>query len=160
MKNLALLILFAAACGGSDMLDAREYRDVALQISASVDRHRTNGQGAADAAACRSEHDRYEAEVRPLLDSMSGMSGQMDSWMRCLGRGPAGMEQGCVSMRSELDRHALAGCANDAGANRDELNRHCDAMSAFATSEADAASVMMGAAQCGGSMMSCDSCGH
>jgi hypothetical protein len=165
VKILVPVILSACACGGGhewapiQTSDAAAYRDLALRISDAAGRHRANDTNIADASSCRSEHSRYDAEVRPLLDRMSAMSGKMDSWMRCTGAGLAEMEEGCQSMRAELDRHALAGCSTNSLVNLGEVNRHYVVMADWAQREADDASRMMGTESCA-NMISCGSCGH
>ena len=167
MRTFLLVMIWAAACGGGHQWDqvatsdAVVYRDLALQIGGALERHLANGTNApASASSCRSEHGRYEGEVRPLLDRMSAASGRMDSWMRCTAAGPAEMEEGCQSMRAELDRHALAACSSsDATANIAELNRHHDAMAGWTRLEAEDASAMIDIENCA-TVISCGSCRH
>lgn len=142
--------LLLTNCGmGSAAPDVAAYQQSVTALEAVVDTHQSNPITTAE--DCAAEHARYDAQARPQLDQMLGMSGAMDDCRRAMGQaGPFDMHSMCGSMQGELDRHAAAACAGDVVANRAETAHHCQLMRDWLAREKPQVDSMMGM---GGGMM-------
>ncbi|MHB8875645.1 MAG: hypothetical protein ACYC8T_18320 [Myxococcaceae bacterium] len=132
MNRFALLLTcaLAAGCGpGMPATDPAAYQKLTQDSLAMVEMHRTNA-AAMTMSTCTTEHDRYDAEMRPMIDSLKAKSGGMDTCMKDMGKpADADLAAGCTSMMAELDSHKTAACASmDLAAQKTEATRHCDAM--------------------------------
>jgi hypothetical protein len=160
LRHVATILLFATAgCGGAHMAnpDADAFAALATEVSAAAEKHRRNMDGAG-AVGCSTEMSRYGAEVRPMLDRMSGMSGGMDACMAEMGQPESGdMQSTCDDMRRELEAHLASGCA--AVDPRAETARHAGAMRQMAAHETQRAASMDGMMAPRASMMS-GRCSH
>ena len=152
MKRFVLLVAFAltAGCGGmgnaSAPADPAAYQKLTQDVVARVATHRANATGAETVSACVTEHTRYDAEVRPMLEKMQSQSGGMDSCMMQMGRsGDADLTATCGSMMSELDGHKTDACASaDVAVDTNEAVRHCAAMEKGLAAANDRASYLAG----------------
>lgn len=145
---IAPLLVVSVACGGNHMTDPDPgaFERMAASISTAGEQHRTN-MASDTPASCATEMSRYAAEVRPMVDIMSGMSDDMDACMVDMGHAEsADMQATCAQMAAELDEHVARGCTvADPVA---EATRHADSMRQLAEQEmerADNMHSMMGA---------------
>jgi hypothetical protein len=138
MRVLSVVVAaaVAAGCGDStrDRPDVQAYAGLARQISASAAAYGTADDATSDVAGCQSGHAAYDANVRPMVERMRAMSGDMDREMGMMGRaGEADMTCGADAMTAELDRHRTAACTSaDMAANHAEADRDAAAMQAWA----------------------------
>lgn len=148
-----------AGCGGSSdggaKADVQGYADTAQAISGAASSYATAGGATADVPSCQAAHGAYDAQVRPMVDRMSAMSGGMDGEMQMMGHAAdADMTCGADAMHAELARHDVAACASaDMAANHAEVARHASAMEAWAEHQrmrADEMGGMMGMGGMGG----------
>jgi hypothetical protein len=157
----AALLIAAAGCGGdhvrgSDAVPAA-FATLATDVSAAAGRHRANGEGAGP-SGCAGEMSRYGAELRPMLDRMEGLSGDMDACVTEMGHASSADMQGtCAEMRQELERHLAGGCA--AADPAAEAARHAGSMQQLADREAQRSHAMGEMMGSRGGMMS-GRCGH
>jgi hypothetical protein len=125
-----------AGCGDStrDRPDVQAYAGLARQISGAAAAYGTADDAASDVPSCQSAHAAYDANVRPMVDRMRAMSGDMDREMEMMGHGDeADMTCGADGMMAELDRHRTAACTSaDMAANHAEADRHATAMGQWA----------------------------
>jgi len=144
--------LLASCADETPAPDVAAFRQFNEQLVAAVDTHQTNIPGMTDMAACTAERDRYEADVRPIVDRMRDMSAGMDDCMMAMGRDSmADMQTTCGGMNDELTTHMGAACtSSDLAQDRAEADRHCNAMRQMAQQEMGRADNMMQ----GGGMMS------
>ena len=135
--NRFSILLFCAVlfgCGGMSVssapADPGAYQKLTQAASALVETHRNNAASSANVDACTSEHARYDAEMRPMIEKLRSQSAGMDSCMTQMGkRSDADIAATCRSMMSELDSHNIAACASaDLGVDKTEAVRHCGAM--------------------------------
>ncbi len=144
----SLSVGFAVGCGmpmSKTPADPVAYQQLAMDIAGKVEAHRALAADAGTVPSCDSEHTRYDAEVRPMLDQMQSLSTGMDSCMMNMGKaGDADMASTCSSMMSELDRHKTAACGADLVADKAEAVRHCDAMKTWLDTENTRAAYLSG----------------
>ncbi|MBI3181101.1 MAG: hypothetical protein HYZ28_03055 [Myxococcales bacterium] len=116
-------------------------RSLALEVSSAADQHEASVAEAPDVEVCRTERERYDAKVRPMLERMAAMSGEMPCCTMCMGTSVGG--SGCMSMMEELERYGGVACgAPEMSSNRLETSRHCLAMRTFAQRQMQQASPM------------------
>lgn len=109
-KTLVAAALGGAAVGcGMHSMDMAGYQNVMSEVSSSVQNHET-AVAALTTVGCATEMSRYAAEMAPMLDRMTEMSGQMGSCMVAAGSS-ADMRSTCESMTAELDAHVAGACA-------------------------------------------------
>lgn len=151
---VTVLVALVAGCGGMERsADVDAYQRVLSDALAAVETHAAAAIALAP-ADCGSEMARYEAEMRPMLDRMAGMSDDMDACMADMGRASAEMQATCEAMRAEVDAHRDAACTTGdiAGGG----SRHASAMRDMIQREMDASAGMQGMMD--GTMMSGRSC--
>jgi hypothetical protein len=143
-----LSVVIAAACGGSSNTrpDAAAYAALAQNISSAASSYGTAAAATTDVATCQSGHTAYDHQVRPMVEQMQGMSGDMDHEMSMMGRaGDADMTCGANAMMAELDAHAAAACTSTSMTdNHAEAMRHATAMESWATHQHERAEEMGG----------------
>jgi len=145
--------LAMVGCGGTKAPDIAAYQKLGADLSAAVESHETTC-ATLTTADCPGERSRYDAEVRPMLDRMLSMSGDMDACMNDMGyAASADMRGTCQSMRTELDSHLAAACTADIAG---EASRHAAVMGGMLQHEMDRSVAMQG--MMGGSMMSGGMC--
>ena len=144
MRVLAAGLLAASVatgCGGSSpgspgpgQADVQAYAGLAQQISTAAFTYATAASATTDVPDCQSGHAAYDAQVRPMVDRMSAMSGDMDREMDMLGHADdADMTCGADAMAAEIDHHDAVACTSTAmSANHAEAGRHATAMEAWA----------------------------
>jgi hypothetical protein len=84
-------------------------------------------------AGCQPLHDMYDADVRPWIDQMIGVSNRLDCFVAERDSG-VDADIGCVSrlLMSELDHHRCVACTSaDLSVDQDEVRRHAAAMVAY-----------------------------
>ena len=137
--SLVALGLAAVACGGSgsgnpaDSIQAMEA--VAHDISSATDTYGAQAAGMADVTACASDEASHDAQVRPMVERMQGLSPGMDGMMGSLGdRAEADMTCAADAMMYELDRHQGVACSSpaDMGPNKAEAAQHVENMTKWA----------------------------
>lgn len=131
-----LTAVIAAGCGDSsdERPDVRAYAGLAQQISASASAYGTAAEATSDVPSCQSGHGAYDAQVRPMVERMHAMSGDMDREMATMGHtAEADMTCGADAMIAEFDDHHAVACTSaDMTANHAEAGRHAAAMQAWA----------------------------
>ncbi len=141
MARSLVVLSFAVVsfgCGvGASSEDVAAYRSTVSELQAVVATHESDG-ASATAEACAKEHQRYDDQVRPRVEQLSGSSPGLD---RCR---PMGLGSMCGSMRTELDRHAKAACSPDAAANHAEVVAHCRRMNDWLAKQASGSASLMG----------------
>jgi hypothetical protein len=152
----ALLLVLAAGCGGDGSGAGQDaFAHSASAVSASSDQHRRNMAGAPP-SGCAAEMARYGAEIRPMLEHMRQLGGEMDACMAAMGHAAeADLQATCDAMRASVDDHLAHGCA--AADPAAAAAQHAEAMRAMADHElarAGMAGPMMGSGRMGGG------CGH
>ena len=152
------LFVITACASSASAPDTAEYQRVASSVSSAATTHASLTASMTDVAACTAERDRYAAQMRPLLDRMQAMSGDMDDCAAAMGRmGSGSMRATCSSMRDEMDRHMSAACASPTmSGDVDEANVHAGRMTTWANGEATTAGDMR--RMMGGGMMGGGSC--
>jgi hypothetical protein len=137
--------LLASCADETPAPDVVAFRQLNEQLAAAVDTHQTNTAAMPDMAGCTAERDRYEAEVRPIVDKMRDLSTGMDDCMMAMGRDSmADMQKTCGGMTDELTTHMGAACeSSDLSQDRAESERHCNAMRRMAEQEIGRADNMM-----------------
>lgn len=144
-------VAVVAACSSGLMMsrsDVASYDRLASDLGGAVTNYRTATSAMSTPAECMAALQQYLGTVKPDLDRMGPLAGEMDSQMMALGQGlSSDMRCGMDVMRGELARHAAVACtAADMGMNRAEAGRHADAMESFADH------MRMRAAEAGGMM--------
>jgi hypothetical protein len=130
MRNtlaLAVFGLMAAACGDSEGVtpEVAKFQRLTQAAGDSLTEHCGDD---AMASACTTERDRYDKHMRPSLDGMSELSGEMDECMRDMGHASsANMRETCDAMLGELDDH-VQGVCSDSEARRAKTESHCETM--------------------------------
>jgi hypothetical protein len=141
-------VLIAAGCGGSSDTrpDAGAYAALAQSISSAATSYGSAAAATNDVAGCQSEHAAYDGRVRPMIERMQGMSGEMDREMAMMGTSrDADMTCGANALMAELDAHAAAACTSSSMAeNHTEAMRHASAMETWATHQQQRAEEMGG----------------
>ncbi|MBS2028144.1 MAG: hypothetical protein JST54_09595 [Deltaproteobacteria bacterium] len=139
MKTLSKWLCLAVLSGGCSGATATAPDSTALDRTAqalhtAVATHRANAAGAATPADCKTELDRYQAQVSPMVGQLEDGGAAFDACMDDLGH-PAGADLGqtCVSMHDELAQYASQACTfTDMTRNRQLDGQHCDRMDTFA----------------------------
>jgi hypothetical protein len=151
MRRVFVVIGVAVVgCGGMKGPDVAAYRTLGAEVASTVESHRI-ASATLSGAECAAERDRYAAELRPMLQRMTSMSGDMDACMDEMGHAGSGdLQSTCASMRAELDGHLAAACATADIAG--EAARHATAMAGMVAHEMDAAGTMQGMMGSGGMM--------
>lgn len=157
MRILTAGMLAAAVvvtgCGsdtpGGNQADVQAYAALSQQISSAASGYRAAANATIDVSDCQSTHAAYDAQVKPMVGRMGGMSGGMDEQMGTMGRrADADMSCGADAMMAELDHHDAVACTSTAmSANHAEATRHATAMTAWADHQharADEVGGMMG----------------
>jgi hypothetical protein len=158
LRGLLTLFVLAssAACGGStagpestsvSSADLAQYQQLAMEVHSAAGGYGQMMAGAdmTTIDACRSVHDRYDAQVRPWITQMQGMAPEMDDFMSGHGGATdADVACGAGMMMNELDRHAAVACAAQSLAGDQlEAARHVNAMNAYAAHAGDRMTQMM-----------------
>jgi len=148
--SIRFLILIIAGLGLVACTDKTPAPDVAAfrqlneRLLVAVSTHCGNTAAMADMATCTSERDRYEADARPLVDEMTGLSAGMDDCMMAMGRDSvADMQTTCRGMGDELASHLGSACASiDVAQDKAEAERHCGVMRDLTQRQMDRADSM------------------
>jgi hypothetical protein len=104
-------------------------------ISSAAAAYGTQANGMTSATACGTDETGYDAQVRPMVEQMTGMAPGMDQKMGSMGHGgDADMTCAADAMMAELDRHKGAACtsATDMGPNVTEAQHHVATMTQWA----------------------------
>ena len=138
----ALALAIAACSSGSSTLGSdvdtskiASYQELVTQVDTAAAGYRTAMMDPSTSmASCASIHDRYDAQVRPLVEQMMQMASDLDAFMTMHGGGGvADLECDATDMMDELDAHARVACSWPALADdRDEATRHVGAMTGYA----------------------------
>lgn len=137
---LGVVVAAAIACDSGSQTssvgasEVTTYQDLADHVATSATAYRTTMMDARTTGAmCADVHARYDAEVRPLIDHMLALSGDMDGFINAHhGSGHADMECDATSMMHELDAHATVACSwANVDDDRAEVARHVGSMSGY-----------------------------
>ena len=141
----AVLAVAALGCGSGSQTSSvgasqiATYQDLADHVATAATAYRARMMDAGTTlATCADVHAAYDREVRPLLEQMVAMGGDLDGFMDAHhGAGAADMECGAMGLMHELDAHALVACSWPGLADdRAEAARHVAAMMGY-TNHAD-----------------------
>ncbi len=170
-------LLLTTGCGGGlmgtdlDPADITAYRDaVDGMASASTTYRAAMMEPSMTVAGCAGVHDRYEQEVRPLIEHVMERAAAMDGFMGSHhGAGVEDMQCVASAMMRELDMHAAIACSwPDLDGDRSEAARHVDAMTRYTDHTRTRCSEMLDGlagrgwrwdvmmSGCGCTMMGCD----
>ena len=153
LASCALLLL--AGCMHRDLspADLAAYDRLTSGLSSVVGDYRTDAARMSSASDCAAAAERYFARVRPEVEGLRPLAGEIDDHMMS-----GDMRCGMDAITGEVDRHRRAACASaDPEANRTEALRHCDVMQRYADhmrmrgAEAHAMGSGMGMTSCCGS---------
>lgn len=119
---------------GMSSTNAAAYNQKATQVSSAVAKYRAAAATMTSPADCKAAVDQYQADVKPAIDGMAQMAGEMDGAMEQMGQKMHGdMQCGDQVMEDELARHLAAACTStDTATNQSEVTRHGDAMQGYA----------------------------
>lgn len=147
-----MMMMTLPACGGNNTSKVDAYLAATDEVRAVVDAHRQRSDTVATREDCQAERRRYIAEVRPRLDHLKQLSGDMDGCMRGSGHMQwADMARMCDGMNDEVDDHEAQACtAASPEGDRQETFRHCAVMDDEVTRARQRGEQSTG---CGGEMM-------
>jgi hypothetical protein len=150
--KLGFLLAFGASglgygCGGSSpepaaangdeqasATSATTFQHLSAKVTSSAADYQATMLGPnSSVASCTSRHQRYDAEVRPLISGMVELASSLDGYLSQHG-GTASADYGCMAaiMMDELDYHRSVACASsDLATIETEAARHVAAMTEY-----------------------------
>ncbi len=135
------IAVVVAACGsgsGPTQADVQRLDALSQSVAVAAAAYGAHAAGMADTASCLGDESAYDAQVRPMVAEMQGMTPPMDAEMGSMGHmSDADMACGAQAMAAELERHRGVACASatDMGPNRDEAQAHVATMTEWANHE-------------------------
>jgi len=135
-----LLAVAAIACGSGSQTSSvgaseiTSYQDLADHVAIAATAYRSTMMDASTTLAmCADVHAGYDREVRPLVEQMVALGGDMDGFMDAHhGSGEADMECDATSLMQELDAHAVIACSlANLDDDRAEVVRHVGSMTGY-----------------------------
>jgi FtsP/CotA-like multicopper oxidase with cupredoxin domain len=146
MKNalIGALALTLAACGSAGMHDyganaganpaAIALDQAAQNVATTASTFQAGASGLGTVSDCSTAAQRYSDQMKPVIDQVSRIAGQMDSTLGSMGWAThADVQCSAGAMSMELARHMAAACGlPDMTANRAEIDQHLAAMHDFA----------------------------
>lgn len=140
MALLSVGALAATACGGATATSGSDaqsnvttYQALASKVDGAATSYGAATPGMTSVAKCQSLENAYDQKVRPWVTQMMHMSAGMDDWMGMHNAGSAAdLECASAGMMDELSHHHAVACASNLAADRDEAQRHVQAMHGFA----------------------------
>jgi hypothetical protein len=122
----------------SAQVETQQVEDFQLRLAQVEDeavgyRNQMTSADMTSVADCLAARDQYESDVRPSIDEMMDMGDGMDQYVSAH-HGVDAADVACVAanMRAELDHHHELACAEqDLDADRQEVQRHVDAMLSY-----------------------------